>query len=174
MNLLTHWTSKLIIGGFIMARKVANQIDKQVPPLDVATLPETEGEATVTLPVIEAESKAEPKAQPEVQAEAGTKARANAGARTRAKSKALDAELPIIESETIALPVIKAEIAPPSAEGDKDQQGVKALALRVVELEDKYLKLQAELVALVEKKKDKKKDKQDKKDKKDKQKKSDV
>ena len=81
------------------------------------------------------------------------------------------ASLPVTESETAALPIIEAEVLPvieveaPSDEGGQDRQDIKLLELKMAELEDKFIRLQADLNNLVDKKKKKKKTKERKKNK---------
>ena len=71
-------------------------------------------------------------------------------------------ETALPESETAVLPIIEAEVLPvieveaPSDEGDKDRQDIRILELKIAELEDKFITLQAELNTLVNKKKKKK------------------
>lgn len=67
------------------------------------------------------------------------------------------AALPVTKSDDASLPVIEAEVEIPSDESDKDPQDVIILALKIAELEDKFIKLQTELNTLLNKKKKKKK-----------------
>lgn len=73
------------------------------------------------------------------------------------------APLPVTESETSVLPVIEAnveaEVEAPSDEGIEDPQDIKLLMLKIAALEEKFVKLQAELNTLVNKKKEKKESK---------------
>ena len=63
---------------------------------------------------------------------------------------------PISEAELEALPKIEAEVQ--SNESDEDRQDLKILELKITELEDKFVQLQTELSAYVNKKKNRKKE----------------
>ena len=69
------------------------------------------------------------------------------------------------ESQTVAKPVIEAEVVAEDQpdEGDKDRQDVKSLELKMAELEDKLVKLQTEIDTLLNKKNKKKRDSKGKK-----------